>query len=213
LVLLASATDLLSQSPEQPQPPAAPHAFDQYEAPRRPGLATKIRSAIPVLSFDSPEYASTSNGSPPPPYGTEFWLLDLSLSFEFGERLDVEAGGSLAIGEVGGLVGYFRAGPLANLHRGQAWTVNFQPLLGAEYRGLSSTLMAAPMVAIDATRWWPNGWGLTFRVRAGYDFRLASWGSKTTAIYGGTEGMATYYSDDIQSAVEFGVDLGVAARR
>lgn len=216
--LLASTTDLLSQSPEQPQPPAAPQAFDRYEAQRRPGLATKVRSAVPVVSFDSPQYAST-NTAPPPPYGTEFRLLDLSLSFEFHELLVVEAGGSLVVADVGPRgVGYSRVGPLANLHRGPKWTVNFQPLLGVQYRGKagdsgSSTLMGVPMAAIDATRWWPNGWGLTIRVRAGYDFRLASWGSNTTVVYGGSEGMPTYHSDDLQSAVEFGVDLGVAARR
>jgi hypothetical protein len=120
-------------------------------------------------------------------------------------------------------IAYLRGGPPLTVFRGPAWTTNFQPLLGFLYRGHGdggdngivgggrATAMVTAAAAIDVTRWWPGGWGFNFRVRLGMDFRLASWGEKTVVDQPG-DGPYESLSDDLKSAIEFGVDIGIAFR-
>jgi hypothetical protein len=169
--------------------PTPPASVPATAGERVPGGAIKLRFGVPIVSFDVLDNAAVSMpaGTANPSGGAsgkyQFRLLEASLAYERDERWAFEGGAAYLLGDVGTAldlwtrwIGYLRAGPLLNLARSERLTTNFQPMLGGLYRGRynrdrgMSTIMGTGMLAINATRWWPSGWGCTVRFHVGLDF-------------------------------------------
>jgi hypothetical protein len=67
-------------------------------------------------------------------------------------------------------------------------------------------LSADAGLAIEATRWWPSGWGVSLRGRSALARVLAASGS---TLWADPEDPGVYFQDDANWALELGLDIGL----
>jgi hypothetical protein len=145
-------------------------------------------------------------------------ILEGSLSCELLHRLVVEAGGGLANNLR--LVVYLRGGPMLSLAHGPTASFSLQGLLGLGYRSQGydarasdsvgrKALLADAGLAVDATRWWPSGWGLSLRARGTVGRALATSGP---IVWEDREDPGVFFQDDADWSLELALDLGLAWR-
>jgi hypothetical protein len=99
-------------------------------------------------------------------------------------------------------------------------SVSLQGLLSLAYRSHGydprsqkatgrQTLSADAGLAIEATHWWPSGWGLSLRGRSALARVLAASGS---TLWADPEDPGVYFQDDASWALELGLDIGLTWR-
>jgi hypothetical protein len=214
MVSLGLLLSLLMAAPEAPETPAPlPSSLDQ------PAREWKLRLTAPWLSGRYEFLGPKSDLVYPEHY--QHWMPSIlvgSLACEFVHRWTAEVGGG--IGENLRRVAYVRGGPMVSLVNRPTASVSLQGLLSLSYRSHGydprsekatgrQMLSADAGVAIEATRWWPSGWGVSLRGRSALARVLAASGP---TLWADPEDPGVYFQDDANWALELGLDIGLTWR-
>ena len=214
MVSLGLLLSLLMAAPEVPETPVPlPPSVDQ------PAREWKLRLTVPWLSGRYEFLKEKSDLVYPEHY--RHWMPSIlvgSLACDFVHRWAAEVGGGIVYDMR--RVAYVRGGPLLSLMNRPTASVSLQGLLSLAYRSHArssrgpetsgrQTLSADAGLAIEATRWWPSGWGVSLRGRSALSRVLAASGA---TLWADPEDPGVYFQDDASWALELGLDIGLAWR-
>jgi hypothetical protein len=208
---------LLSLLVAEPQP--APSSETRPTIDAAPSAREwKLRLTLPTVSGQYQFLGPRSKDVSPPHYRP--WAISLlvgSLACEFAHRWTAEAGGGLVYEQRP--LAFVRGGGLLPFANAPAGSLNLQGLLSLAYRGHAHyrsldatgrhTLSAEVGLAVDATHWWPSGWGLSLRVRTALARVLAASGPK---LWDDPEDPGVTFQDDATWALDLGFDVALAWR-